>query len=227
MGVIAYYRVSTAGQGKSGLGLEAQKAEVERYLRESGETLEDEVTEVQSGKSEGNRPVLLEALKRCRKEGHTLVVAKLCRLSRDAAYVLTLMKDAKVQLRVASMPNADNLQLGIWAVLNQQERETISRRTKEALQAAKARGVRLGGTGGASASLVAMNAARVAAANAHAQEHGGLVRHLREQGMTLQAIATTLNKAGKRTPRGCDWTAVAVQRVLKRDAALTSSKRTL
>ena len=97
--------------------MEAQKAEVARFISDEGGELAGELVEVQSGKEEGNRPKLQEALTRCRREGTTLVVAKLCRLSRDAAFVLTLMKDSKVRFRVASMPQADNFQLGIWAVL--------------------------------------------------------------------------------------------------------------
>ena len=178
----------------------------------------DEVTEVESGKDERNRPLLLEALDRCRTTGATLLVAKLCRLSRDAAFVLTLMKDSKVRFKVAAMPQADNFQLGIWALLNQQEREQISRRTKEALAAAKARGVKLGGTGGAHASLAGMNAARKRKAEDHKATVRPLATHLREQGMTLQAIADTLNATGSRTAAGCEWKPVQVARLLVKPA---------
>jgi DNA invertase Pin-like site-specific DNA recombinase len=213
---LAYYRVSTQRQGRSGLGLEAQRAEVARLVEEEGAVLDGEVTEVESGKDERNRPLLLEALEQCRKEGTTLLVAKLCRLSRDAAFVLTLMKDSKVRFKVAAMPQADNFQLGIWALLNQQEREQISRRTKEALAAAKARGVKLGGTGGAHASLSGMNAARRRKADEHKATVRPLANHLREQGMTLQAIADTLNASGSRTAAGCEWRPTQVSRVLGR-----------
>lgn len=214
---IAYYRVSTQRQGQSGLGLEAQKAEVARYLADQPDAvLEGEYVEVQSGKEDANRPLLQEALTRCRQEGATLVVSKLCRLSRDAAFVLTLMKDSKVRFRVACMPAADNFQLGIWAVLNQQEREQISRRTKEALAAAKARGKKLGGTGGASNSLTAMNAARRRKSVDHARAVGPLVASLRNRGQTLAEIADVLNESGSRTYRGCEWKAMSVLRVLRR-----------
>ena len=212
---LAYYRVSTVRQGRSGLGLEAQKAEVNRMVNEEGADLVGEVTEVESGKDERNRPLLLEALARCRKDGSTLLVAKLCRLSRDAAFVLTLMKDSKVRFKVAAMPQADNFQLGIWALLNQQEREQISRRTKEALAAAKARGVRLGGTGGAHASLEGMNRARQQRAAEYRAKVAPLVVHLREQGMTLQKIADALNASGSSTSGGCAWRATQVLRVLQ------------
>lgn len=196
------------------MGLEAQRAEVARLVSEEGACLVDEVTEVESGKDERNRPLLLEALERCRKDGTVLLVAKLCRLSRDAAFVLTLMKDSKVRFKVAAMPQADNFQLGIWALLNQQEREQISRRTKEALAAAKARGVKLGGTGGAHASLAGMNAARKRKAEDHKATVRPLATHLRQQGMTLQAIADTLNATGSRTAAGCEWRPTQVMRVL-------------
>lgn len=212
---LAYYRVSTQRQGRSGLGLEAQQAEVARLVAEEGSVLVEEITEVQSGKEERNRPLLLQALERCRKEGTTLLVSKLCRLSRDAAFVLTLMKDSKVRFKVAAMPQADNFQLGIWAVLNMQEREQISRRTKEALAVAKARGVKLGGTGGSHASLAGMNAARKRKAEEHKATVRPLATHLRKQGMTLQAIADTLNASGSKTAAGCEWRPVQVTRVLE------------
>lgn len=213
---LAYYRVSTARQGRSGLGLEAQKAEVVRFLAEAGGELADEVVEVQSGKEEGNRPLLQKCLERCRREGATLVVAKLCRLSRDAAFVLTLMKDAQVRFRVASMPQADNFQLGIWAVLNQQEREMISRRTREALAAAKARGVKLGGAGGAHQALAARNRNRRQEAEKFATEHGALIGHLRGKGQTLREIAETMNAMGSQSPQGFCWTPTTVHRVVQR-----------
>jgi DNA invertase Pin-like site-specific DNA recombinase len=213
---LAYYRVSTARQGRSGLGLEAQKAEVARFIADEGGELAGELVEVQSGKNEGNRPQLQEALTRCRREGTTLVVAKLCRLSRDAAFVLTLMKDSKVRFRVASMPQADNFQLGIWAVLNQQEREMISRRTIEALAAAKARGVKLGGTGGAHAALKASNEARKRRADAHTETMAPMVRTLRAQGHTLRSIAEVLNAGGFAAPKGGRWGVGQVQRLVRR-----------
>jgi DNA invertase Pin-like site-specific DNA recombinase len=213
---LAYYRVSTAKQGRSGLGLEAQRAEVSRFVAEEGAELVGELVEVESGKEEGNRPQLQEALARCRQEGTTLLVSKLCRLSRDAAFVLTLMKDSRVRFRVASMPQADNFQLGIWAVLNQQEREMISRRTREALAAAKKQGVRLGGTGGAHQALAARNRRRREAAESFAQQHGALIEHLRRKGETLREIAETLNAMGTQSPQGFCWTAATVHRTIRR-----------
>ena len=117
---ITYARVST--QSLSGLGLEAQQRDLDMYL---SQVPDHEVTqsfvEVESGKDDANRPMLQEALELARSTGQILLVSKLCRLSRDAAFVLTLMKDTSVRFRVATMPSADNFQLGIYALLNQQE----------------------------------------------------------------------------------------------------------
>ena len=111
----------------------------------------------------------------CRSTGATLLVAKLSRLSRDAAFVLTLMKDSSIQFKVASMPDADNFQLGIYALLNQQEREQISTRTKAALAAAKARGVKLGNP----KNLVQFNQQRKQRARNFADQHCNLIWSLR------------------------------------------------
>ena len=204
---LAYYRVSTAKQGRSGLGLEAQKAEVARFLAEKGGELVGELVEVQSGKEEGNRPQLQEALARCRQEGTVLVVAKLCRLSRDAAFVLMLMKDSKVRFRVDVSKKLGELP--------QQEREMISRRTRDALAAAKARGVQLGGTGGAHDALAARNRNRKKRAEQFACTHRPLIQHLRAKGQTLREIAETLNASGRTSPQGCSWTVSTVHRVLR------------
>ena len=139
-------RVSTQRQGADGLGIAAQRRDIELFLNQRPDaTVIKEFVEVESGGKElHERPVLREAMDLCRSTGATLLVAKLSRLSRDAAFVLMLMKDTSIQFKVASMPDADNFQLGIYALLNQQEREQISTRTKAALAAAKARGVKLG-----------------------------------------------------------------------------------
>ena len=142
---ITYARVSTQSQGKSGLGLEAQQRDLDMYLCQ---VPDHEVTqsfvEVESGKDDANRPMLQEALELARSTGQILLGQQVVPTEQDAAFVLTLMKDTSVRFRVATMPSADNFQLGIYALLNQQEREQISARTKAALAAAKARGVQLG-----------------------------------------------------------------------------------
>src|ERR671911_796243 len=136
---VAYYRVSTERQGRSGLGLEAQRKAVEDYLNGGRWQLLAEFVEVESGKRE-DRPKLAEALALCRLHGATLVIAKLDRLSRDAHFLLGLQK-AGVDFVAADMPDANKMTVGIMALVAQHEREMISERTKAALAAAKARGV--------------------------------------------------------------------------------------
>src|SRR5579883_1614962 len=140
---IAYYRVSTDKQGKSGLGLEAQRAAVKTYLNGGDWKLVREFTEIESGKR-SDRPQLQAALDACRMFGAKLVIAKLDRLSRDAHFLLGLEK-AGVDFVAADMPNANRLTVGIMAMVAEEERRMISKRTKDALAAAKRRGVKLGG----------------------------------------------------------------------------------
>jgi DNA invertase Pin-like site-specific DNA recombinase len=144
--LVAYERVSTARQGKSGLGLEAQRKAIDDYAATKGGTILARFTEVESGRK-NDRPELEKALQLARITGATLVIAKLDRLSRNAAFLLTL-RDAGVSFVACDMPEANDLTVGIMALVAQQEREAISRRTKEALAAAKARGVKLGNPNG-------------------------------------------------------------------------------
>ena len=140
--IVTYLRVSTARQGKSGLGLEAQQKSVADYLSTGEWDLLEEFVEVESGKN-SKRPKLLEAIELCKASGAKLLVAKLDRLARDAAFLMNL-KDAGIDFVCADMPEANRLTIGIMALVAEQEREAISKRTKEALAAAKARGVQLG-----------------------------------------------------------------------------------
>ena len=140
---VAYYRVSTAKQGRSGLGLDAQREAVRGFLNGSNWSLLAEHTEVESGKRD-DRPELAIALRTCRLTGASLIIARLDRLSRDAAFLLNLEK-AGVEFVAADMPNANRLTVRLMAVIAQEEREMISARTKAALTAAKARGTTLGG----------------------------------------------------------------------------------
>ena len=144
---VSYLRVSTARQGKSGLGLEAQRNSVEDFLNGGSWQLIKEFVEVESGKN-ADRPQLEKAFQLCRLTGAKLVIAKLDRLSRDAHFLLGLEK-AGVDFVAADMPHANKLTIGIMAVMAQHEREMISERTKAALAAAKRRGVTLGGFRGA------------------------------------------------------------------------------
>lgn len=147
--LVAYERVSTARQGKFGLGLEAQRKAICDYAAAKGATLLGCFTEVESGKR-NDRPELHKALQLARVTGATLVIAKLDRLSRNAAFLLAL-RDSGVGSVACDMPEANDLTVGIMALVAQQEREAISRRAKEALAAAKARGVKLGNPNGAPA----------------------------------------------------------------------------
>jgi DNA invertase Pin-like site-specific DNA recombinase len=168
---VAYYRVSTAQQGRSGLGLEAQREAVRVFLDGSAGALAEAFTEVESGKND-DRPQLAKALDACRLTGAVLVIAKLDRLSRDAHFLLGLEK-AGVEFVAADMPNANRLTVRLMAVIAQEEREMISARTKAALAAAKARGKKLGGNrGGPKVDSAKGRAARSRIADDYARQVG-------------------------------------------------------
>lgn len=199
MKYIAYYRVSTQRQGRSGLGLEAQQKSVRDYTNGGGASLVAEYTEVESGKL-NSRPELNRALKQCKLTGAKLVIAKLDRLSRNAAFLLTL-RDSGVDFVAADMPDANALTVGIMALMAQHEREMISKRTKEALAIAKARGVKLGNPNGAAHLLGRGNDEAVDAIKAKADEKAQdlmpLIEELKELGVTsLRGIAHELNHKG-------------------------------
>ena len=219
---VSYLRVSTAKQGASGLGLEAQRAAVGAYLNGGSWKLLAEVVEVESGKR-ADRPKLAEAMALCRLHGATLLVAKLDRLSRDAAFLMNL-QSAGVRFVAADLPQANEMTVGIMAVVAQAERKAISTRTKEALAAARARGTKLGGpkwdhlagtTGdkGRSASI----ATRQARASDRAADLLPIIAELQAEGVTsLAQLAAALTERGIPTSRGADrWSAMQVSRVLK------------
>jgi DNA invertase Pin-like site-specific DNA recombinase len=143
---VAYYRVSTAKQGRSGLGLEAQQEAVRAYLNGGSWQLVAEVVEVESGKR-NDRSKLAEALRLCRLHGATLIIAKLDRLARNVAFISNLMESG-VEFTAVDFPQANRLTVHILAAVAEHEAKAISTRTKDALAAAKARGVRLGGDRG-------------------------------------------------------------------------------
>jgi len=212
---VAYYRVSTAQQGRSGLGLEAQRAAVLSFLNGGAWTLSADFTEVESGKR-SDRPQLALALTACRLTGATLVIAKLDRLSRDAHFLLGL-EAAGVNFVAADMPNANRLTVRLMAVIAQEEREMIAARTKAALGAAKARGVKLGGwKGGPLVDGARGTAALQKRADDFAAGVGPVAAELRGKGLSLRQIAGELAARGIRTSRGGDWTAAAVRSVLGR-----------
>ncbi|RDJ11526.1 recombinase family protein [Rhizobium grahamii] len=212
---ITYIRVSTTEQGKSGLGLEAQKRDIDIFLDQFSEVPFEVIAEFQDVQSGGDddRPELAKAISLSRKTGADLLVAKLDRLSRKVSFIATIMDDKRVNLRVASMPHADKFQLHIYAALAEQERDFISARTKAALQAAKARGVKLGGIRD---ETMKRNEAAKAKADRFAASVLPLVSKLRDAGETLQNIAEVLNDAGKLSPRGGQWTATSVKRIIER-----------
>ena len=216
---ISYLRVSTDRQGKSGLGIEAQRNSVTDFLNGGQLRLVKEYTEVESGRRT-DRPMLAEAIKTCRAYGAKLVIAKLDRLSRDAHFLLGLEK-AGIDFVAADMPNANRLTVGIMAMVAEEERRMISKRTKEALAAAKRRGTKLGGDRGVVPSrksrILAVEALQ-ARANSRAADIAPIIEALQADGAeSLRAIAEGLNDAGIPTARGQGkWSAIQVQRTLAR-----------
>lgn len=209
-----YYRVSTQKQGISGLGLEAQQAAVRAFVADPAQLL-TEFVEIESGKK-NQRPQLLAAMAEARRVGSTLLIAKLDRLSRNASFILVL-RDSGVDFVCCDMPDANTLTVGLFAVLAQHERETISKRTKDALAAKKARGATLGNPQNMTPAIYQQGQA---AMQRNAREHpanqqAALVADLlRAQGQTLGQIADRLNTAGYRTRRGKAFQATTVQRLL-------------
>jgi DNA invertase Pin-like site-specific DNA recombinase len=215
---VSYLRVSTAKQGRSGLGLEAQRKAVEDFLNGGDWRVVKEFVEVESGKK-ADRPQLAKALRACRLFGAKLVIAKLDRLSRDAHFLLGLEK-AGVDFVAADMPHANRLTVGIMAMVADEERRMISARTKAALAAAKRRGVKLGGDRGAQLTAKQRAAGRavlIERAEARAADLSDIVKELQASGATsLRAIAEGLNTRGIPTARGGKWSSVQVMRVLER-----------
>jgi len=206
---VSYLRVSTQRQGQSGLGVEAQRIAVAGYLNQIGGQLLSEHVEVESGSSR-KRPVLAEALAQCRRDGAILVIAKLDRLARNVAFVSSLMESG-VEFLAVDAPYANRLMIHILAAFAEHERELISLRTKAALSAARARGVRLGSHGQRLAA--SRRADAIEAAEAYRQP---IVLALQSGAKTLNQIAAHLNKDGWTTRMGAAWSAGTVQRTLHR-----------
>ena len=224
--IVGYQRVSTKGQGESGLGIEAQEAAIQAYARQTGAKVVAMYTEVESGKL-ATRPELLKALAHARRSKATLVVAKLDRLARNVAFLSALM-DSKVAFVACDNPHANRLTLHILAAVAENEAKAISDRTKAALAAYKARGGKLGGalpqcrnlTDEARAKGVRMagDASRLAATEAYI-DLLPTVQALKADGLSLRAIAERLNADGHTTRRGKPWNQVQVSRVLERAEA--------
>jgi DNA invertase Pin-like site-specific DNA recombinase len=217
--LIGYVRVSTSQQGRSGLGIEAQKEALERFAASEGFTLGRVFVEVETGKGNDaleRRPQLAAALNEARRQRRAVAVAKLDRLSRDVHFISGLMAH-KVPFVVAELgADVDPFILHLFAALAQKERAMISSRTKAALAAAKGRGVTLG-----SPELPKARKSAVATIKALADQHAAnvlpVIREIRRAGATsLRQIADALNARGITTPRGGQWYASSVRNVLER-----------
>ena len=220
---VAYLRVSTDKQGRSGLGLEAQQAAIDAFLSPGDKLLAPPFVEVESGKN-AERPQLKAAMTRCRKTGATLLIARLDRLARNVRFVSALMEEG-VPFIACDMPSATPFMLHVYASVAEEEARAISRRTKAALAAAKTRGVKLGGHRGerhapppdATLGSHAAAVARVRKADHAAHDLLIPIEELRASGLaSLHALATGLTARGITTARGGAWTATAVRRVLAR-----------
>ena len=218
--IIAYYRVSTQQQGKSGLGLDAQRAAVQRFADSEALTIAKEFIEIETGKGADaldKRPQLAAALRAARKLKAPVVVSKLDRLSRDVHFISGLMSQRVPFIVTALGRGVDPFMLHIYAAVAEQERRLISERTRVALAAAKARGVQLGTKG---RELAAKNKAAAAARDASLEP---IFAELR--GHTLREIAQTLTGRNIPAPRGGAWNNVTVMRAMKRLEGRTAAMR--
>jgi DNA invertase Pin-like site-specific DNA recombinase len=211
---IMYGRVSTGRQGRSGLGLDAQRATVTAFANQNGIAIEREYVEIETGKGHDaleRRPKLAEALAHAKRLKAPVIVSKLCRLGRDVHFISGLMSK-RVPFVVAELgPNVDPFMLHIYAAVAQQERSVIAARTRDALKAAKRRGVKLGRTG-----LIRAKENK-AAAKALASSLSPTISELRAGGVTsVRAVAAELNRRKVPTPRGGQWHPTTVTRVLAR-----------
>ena len=207
--LIAYHRVSTAAQGRSGLGLDAQRAAVQAFAKAEGFDIVETFTEIETGKGSDaleRRPELKAALKAAKRLKCEVAVAKLDRLSRDVAFIAGLMSQRVPFIVTALGRNVDPFTLHIYAALAEQERRMISQRTSAGLQAAKAKGVKLGNQQVADANH--------AAAKARAEALRPVFSEL--EGLSANAIAVELNARAVPTPTGSPWSAVTVIRVQRR-----------
>lgn len=217
---VVYLRVSTARQGTSGLGLEAQQKAVSDYLAGRKAVVLDQVVEVESGKR-SDRPELSRALSLCRLHGATLLVAKFDRLARNARFLLGIIENG-IEAVACDMPSANRLTIGILAMVAEEEARMISSRTKAALAAAKVRGVKLGNPANLTRTAMAKGRvlavkSRQATASIRAKDIQPQIDALRSAGITtLAGIADALNEQGIATPRGAKWHPNSIRRLLAR-----------
>jgi len=220
MKFVAYYRVSTVRQGQSGLGLEAQRAAVSSYVLGKGGEVVSEFTETESGKN-SDRPELARALAAAKRQGAVLLIAKLDRLARNVAFIANLLEGG-VEVTAADMPEANRFMLHVMAAVAEHEGKAISERTRAALAAAKARGVKLGWAIPSRRSEQRQAAQKGAAirkekADEFAANVLPLVKELQSEGMSLRRIAATLNERGVQTARGGAWAAATVRNIITRN----------
>ena len=209
---VCYYRVSTTQQGQSGLGLEAQRQAVRDYAQKVQGTILDEQVEVESGKR-ADRPVLTNAIQRCRETGATLLVAKLDRLSRNLHFITTLQQ-SKVNFLAVDNPHATPFLIHILVAVAEYERTMISTRTKSALEAAKRRGVKLGNPVIQTAVAKSAESRRLTCREQYARL-APTIRDLQSQGfIRLKDLAHQLNARGIKTSRGCLFTPTQIHRFL-------------
>ena len=216
---VLYLRISTAKSGGvDSNGIAAQDRDLNIFLSSQHQPqVIGRFVEVMSG-ANNERPQLKQALDLCRSTGSHLVVQKVDRLSRDVEFVARLLKDKKVQLRVANIPNADKFQIHLFAALGEQEREFISNRTKAAMAAAKARGAKFGNP-----RIHEINQTRKRKAHQLSARISPLIRTLRNEGMSYQRIAVTLNKMGERRPKGNVYHPTQVKRIFDRSSDLIAA----
>lgn len=213
---IAYYRVSTQKQGQSGLGLEAQQAAVVNYLNGGQWKLVNEYVEIETGKGADaldRRPQLKAAIDTCRKQKATLIIAKLDRLARNVHFVSGLLETG-VDFVAADMPAANKTMIQIHAAMSEWERDQISKRTKDALAAAKARGVVLGAAG--AANLKPNIEQRQQAADEFAGNLKGVIEGMKARGLSQRTMCEELNRLGIKTARSGEWSLIQLQRVMNR-----------
>jgi DNA invertase Pin-like site-specific DNA recombinase len=217
--LIAYYRVSTGKQGASGLGLEAQKAQVEEHAERTGTRIIKSYTEIESGKT-SNRLELKKALANAKLTGATLVIARLDRLSRSVPFISGLM-ESRVPFVALDVQDSDPMKLHIYAVFAEAEARKISERTKAALAAAKARGVKLGNPNPVTDTSLA-TAARLEVMKQHRAELWPFIEPMAKEGVSYREIARRLNQQGIRTFRGRTWYASSVRQLCIRQTQIIS-----
>ena len=218
---VSYLRVSTAKQGITGLGIEAQRQAIASYLNGGNWTLITEYVEQESGRRTDNRPMLQAALETCQRTKATLLIARLDRLSRNVAFIANLM-DNGVQFVAVDNPHANTMTLQILSVMAQYEREVLSKRTIAALAAARLRGVKLGSPTGLTKDAIEKGrslsvSVRRAKADDYANRIYPIIKRYQAEGMSLHGIARQLTEDKELTPRGKEtWYAGIVRQAIRR-----------